>query len=402
MPHEAENSDHPSTLPAPELNPLLNPLLAQNMGRWAEVYFTSPPDKREQAVLELLHQLEAESAQRENGVIADPASEEQLSATESSETSPVAEPEPELIRSESLPCQSCGHENSTDQRFCGMCGVLLDDELEPVERQIAEQQIEDVPHDYEPATRMESGGSSVFSRDGMSAERRVERTLALDEPVPVETVREILSNDDTMKWGLAAEAAPSPYRGYIGAGLAILILSLAYVAWRSTQATSGMSHTAPQPPPATASQPEAPAPAATPSVSNQAESNPTTIKPVSASAAKRVPAEKTERAAAAPIEKTSQAPVGAGNGSEELAMAQSYLNGANGRQRDSAQAAGWLWKAVAKKNADATLLLSDLYLKGDGVSKSCDQARVLLDAAARKGAKGAGEQLRHLQAFGCE
>jgi TPR repeat protein len=43
-----------------------------------------------------------------------------------------------------------------------------------------------------------------------------------------------------------------------------------------------------------------------------------------------------------------------------------------------------------------------LYLKGDGVSKNCDQARVLLDSAARAGVKDAGERLRHLQAFGCD
>ena len=83
-------------------------------------------------------------------------------------------------------------------------------------------------------------------------------------------------------------------------------------------------------------------------------------------------------------------------------MARGYLDGTNGRGRDSAEAAKWLWKAIAKHNPDATLLLSDLYLKGDGVSKNCDQARVLLDSAALQGAKSAGERLRHFQAFGCQ
>ena len=92
----------------------------------------------------------------------------------------------------------------------------------------------------------------------------------------------------------------------------------------------------------------------------------------------------------------------AGNGDEELAMAQRYLAGGDGLQRNSAEAAKWLWKSLAKQNANATLLLADLYLKGDGVSKNCDQARVLLDSAARSGMKQAGERLRHLEAFGCE
>src|SRR6478735_7289528 len=51
------------SLPRPELNPLMNPLLGKNMGRWAQVYFTAPPEKREQAVEELLRQLEMESGQ---------------------------------------------------------------------------------------------------------------------------------------------------------------------------------------------------------------------------------------------------------------------------------------------------------------------------------------------------
>ncbi len=83
-------------------------------------------------------------------------------------------------------------------------------------------------------------------------------------------------------------------------------------------------------------------------------------------------------------------------------MAQRYLNGFNGQGRDSAEAAKWLWKSIAKHNSAATVLLADLYLKGEGVSKNCDQARVLLDSAARKGYSPAGERLRNLQAFGCQ
>jgi len=49
LPQPLKDSDE-TKLPHPELNPLLNPLLAENMGRWAEVYFTNPPEKREQAI----------------------------------------------------------------------------------------------------------------------------------------------------------------------------------------------------------------------------------------------------------------------------------------------------------------------------------------------------------------
>ena len=50
----AENESSPQGLPRPDLNPLVNPLLGEHMGRWAEVYFTSPPEEREQ-VTETVH-----------------------------------------------------------------------------------------------------------------------------------------------------------------------------------------------------------------------------------------------------------------------------------------------------------------------------------------------------------
>jgi TPR repeat protein len=91
-----------------------------------------------------------------------------------------------------------------------------------------------------------------------------------------------------------------------------------------------------------------------------------------------------------------------GNGAAELALAENYLNGRPTGVRDSSEAAKWLWKSVGKRNAGASLLLSDLYLRGDGVPQSCDQARLLLYAAARRRARGAAERIRNLQAFGCQ
>jgi hypothetical protein len=55
----AQPTDDPKVriLPDSELNPLLNPLLVTHMGRWAEVYFTSPPEKRAEAVSDLVREL---------------------------------------------------------------------------------------------------------------------------------------------------------------------------------------------------------------------------------------------------------------------------------------------------------------------------------------------------------
>jgi TPR repeat protein len=84
------------------------------------------------------------------------------------------------------------------------------------------------------------------------------------------------------------------------------------------------------------------------------------------------------------------------NGTQELMLAQRYLD-----QNEPSVASRWLWKAVSKKNGRAAMLLADLYARGDGVSKSCDQARVLLMAAAKKGAVGAGERLQSLESGSC-
>ena len=81
-----------------------------------------------------------------------------------------------------------------------------------------------------------------------------------------------------------------------------------------------------------------------------------------------------------------------------MVQAERYLSPSS---RDSAEAARWLWKAVGKENGRAVLLLSDLYAKGDGVAKSCDQARLLLMVAAKKGNTDAASRLRSFDSTGC-
>jgi TPR repeat protein len=51
---------------------------------------------------------------------------------------------------------------------------------------------------------------------------------------------------------------------------------------------------------------------------------------------------------------------------------------------DTAASAAWLWKATAKGNPDAPVQLADMYIRGVGVPKSCEQAMVLLKTAAEK------------------
>lgn len=60
-----------------------------------------------------------------------------------------------------------------------------------------------------------------------------------------------------------------------------------------------------------------------------------------------------------------------------------------------------LWSEVAQGNTGAEVTLAKLYLIGSGVTKSCDQARVLLRAAAKKGNVEAIDKLQQIEHHGC-
>ncbi len=431
MPPQDDHADGPSTLPHPDLNPLLNPLLGQNMGRWAEVYFTSAPEKREQAVLDLLRELQAESAA--SAVAPRPPVSEEAAQPVTGTAG---------VRAARVRCPACGRENPASHRFCGMCGRAVAGhgtapdlpvagpaaELPVPDFGVADFSAADLVADLDSA-RLDSGGleAVLFEDRHVGDPRQAERGNAsefapvktafhapalLGSELPLSAPRQ---EDDYRAYqtGGILDPAPAsrPRRVYLGIALACVIVVLAYMAWRSVQAPPS-SLVALQATPAVMTQPAASAPTL---LNPSTVAAPDSSSPASRQAAvpsrdgtDRVPgasakADAASRAASTSAinQKNTQAAALAGNGGEELATAQSYLNGTAGRQRDSAEAAKWLWKAIAKHNGEAALLLSDLYLKGDGVAQNCDQARVLLDAAAVRGVKGAAERLRHLQAFGC-
>jgi hypothetical protein len=426
---QTEHSEGPSILPPPELNPLLNPLLAENMGRWAQVYFTAPPEKREQAVQELVRELEAENSTRAQAVVAASSLVTPSSVGEQG-SEPVGSPAPlaSQVHPTLVRCHACGRKNPSSQRFCGMCGTRLGeggaaadlhrddphgDDLHVADLHIEDQGMEN-PFQDEPAPFVQNQESHFVPRDHDVYKPR----LNTNELSLFQSMRDVGYNDEYPDEILSPPHTSGSYRLYVGIVLTIIIGALAYMAWRGAQATSQTSHLETPAPPAATTEPATSAPAPpspaktdTPdraaSAENQAAgpsreaAEPPRAKPVRNAATTRSNKASAPRRTPRP-EKTPQAEALAGTGAEELAVAQRYLNGTNGQGRNSAEAAKWLWKAMAKHNGDAPLLLSDLYLKGDGVSKNCDQARVLLDAAALKGVKDAGQRLRHLQAFGCQ
>jgi hypothetical protein len=73
----------------------------------------------------------------------------------------------------------------------------------------------------------------------------------------------------------------------------------------------------------------------------------------------------------------------------------------NTRSQDPAEEVRALWSAVGQGNTAAEVTLAKLYLIGGGVAKNCDQARVLLRAAAKKGNTEAISKLSQITRQGC-
>jgi Sel1 repeat-containing protein len=328
-------------VPEPQLNPVLNPILAAHMGRWAEVYFTTLPEKREQAVSQLLLELQ-------NEYFPEPATLQVIDAA----------PNDKEVEGEKAP-----------------------DEPPPV--------AEAVPIFAAPCGKPElpiAGDSPEHAAgESRSTAARLDRD---DFEARWKPPAKILQHRD------ARSAKPAPvaysYRIYAGVVLVILLTFLLYRAWRSEKTISPDAGI--QPP-----APFAPAPEASPP-----DSSVQTRNKIAAAQRKRRPTGARTTSKVATTAKSRSVIGTEQTGVYEFVTAERYLKGSLGTTPDSQEAVRWLWKAVGDGNLAATMALSDLYLRGEGVPKSCDQARMLLDSAARKGGTAAAERLRHMQAFGCE
>lgn len=359
-----------------DLNPLLNPMLEENLGRWAQVYFTNPPEKRERAVMDLLRELENRST------------------GQPTETAPLRNSGATGPAVQKVPCAVCNGENRPDQKFCGFCGTPL--RAQPLAEQAA-------PH-LEPAPQ---GESMSF--------------LGLSPSAPPENDLAFLREKSFEKAYYEPDSGPHRVR-YMVAALVILAGGITYLSWpvlrthlpRSWQ-MSLQTQVAPAAPPAS------PGPQSPATMSSQPAA------PVAATAAPQSPAPAAQRHAEDQAKAPSAGPAksqepsangpdlsthsvtlasdthashGVADGSQELLLAERYLHEGDSAT-NRAQAARWLWKSVSKQNPHAALLLADMYTRGDGVSKSCDQARILLGAAAGKGLQDAALKLHNLESSGC-
>jgi hypothetical protein len=375
---DQENSGSQVELPNPDLNPMVNPTLGRNLGRWAQVYFENAPENRDKAVGDLLRELEDEGgvAQRKG-----PKSERVARLAEQPpepEHVELTDAQPQLIERGETPaapardviaCPRCKYENSSAQSFCGMCGATL--KVSPAaENSVTQRQ---VPPDNVDWLRDQPLASFRASEEDRGAER-------------------------------------NPGGRVVAIMVAILIAVFSwYTWWNRSRADLGPKATQ------SVATPAAPQGQASP---ESPRKEPAAEKAADIAAPQHLPAEDAQvEIKSRPVESTPAeikataaneanrnkivSPINSANGEAELATAQSYLYGVNGR-KDTQEAAKWLWKAVGKQNRTALLLLADLYQHGDGVAKSCDQAQLLLVAAAKKGLPEAGERLRYLQSAGCK
>jgi hypothetical protein len=361
-------------LPRADLNPLVNPLLAENMGRWAQVYFTSPPNQREHAVEKLLEELKAGSGSKK------PASSEPISLSEKTELPKLPNSKPEIVPSglpvrnsvddephltdepsqHAVVCPGCLHKNSAEQRFCGICGMALRSEV-AAPKSLAP------PRPAQPSKHDENSESDW---DWLR-----QRTLS----------------------GYEVQSEKRNYSRSLFVVLALLVIAAGgYFLWQNRarlthQQAPASSVSLPEPssaPSMTIPIPATPAPTPVKSEAKQ--------KPQRSSPALKANEEPGLQEKANTQAGESSGTLSSDNGRDELDRARQYLSG-EGVPKSSWMASQLLWKAIGKQNSDAVLLLSDLYARGDGVPRSCEQARILLVTAAKKGSPAAAQKLRSIE-----
>ena len=332
-------------------------------------------------------------------------------------------------------CERCGHLNLGALRFCGMCGSTL---IIHAASQKSEP-LPETPH-QDSSLRWEEAAESIpeFSGRATHSDGALEVRPDADadpwaatnsprrdfEPQAEEREEERKEREGELNLppsevpalsSFTTEPTSRHYRLYVGLIVLTFLGVLVYVTWRDNSGKTTVSSALPS---AVTDSSIAPAPSpkpkSTPATSTQSALKQEAVKQsvLAQSAATKVstgqtnlpPANHGTKAPASskPLATAGAEPSSAAanpSGAEELAAAQKYLQAG---PEGASQAVPLLWKAVAKENAAAALLLSDLYLRGDGVGKSCDQAKLLLHAAARQAGAAAADRLQRLHDYGCQ
>ena len=70
-------------------------------------------------------------------------------------------------------------------------------------------------------------------------------------------------------------------------------------------------------------------------------------------------------------------------------------------RRNGQPSADQLWAAFQAGSITAAVTLADRYITGEGVGKNCEQARILLTVASKRGSAAARRKLQELESAGC-
>ena len=324
-------------------------------------------------------------------------------------------------------CHACQRRSPAGQRFCGYCGS----KFSQVEPPVVERSVQEKARETWPFTPANPVNVNVRVDDATRQSRP-----ARDPDQDFDELRDPELSENELQF-LRYKVASNSWEHSAGRGwkVAVVLLVLAGVSYAGyrvyveqsspppvlyrAEPQEAPSAAEPNSSPAATATPPAAAPGSKPDeVGEQAKSaTDSTVDQGSASARTArelkpetnspahlaVPSTSQEPAEEAPPAATTlpvpQASVD--GGVQELQTAQRYLAG-SGAQRDPSEAAKWLWRAVGKQNGPAILLLSDLYAKGEGVSRNCDQARLLLLTAVKKKVPDSATQLRRLELSGCQ
>lgn len=433
-------------LPNSRLNPLLNPLLAKHLGRWAHIYYTASVDKREAAVESLVCELEAEEAKltsagnspvpqappesftptsyssRVTGPVLVtpprpearpmdiPAAPKPVSADPpaiagpvhrgplNAPTGPDPEPDPDPryaapieSASESMPesWRDLMRRHSADPQPeephpAAEVQRLEDQRLE--DQRLEDQRLEDKRLEDQ---RLASRGREDSSHIALSSQESAPTSVFVPE-IDHKSAEDYRSFDDLLARSNATEPEinpPAPRRSRAALAAVAVLVIFGGIVWivQSRHARPAVAN------PARVATPTAQAPAPSPVPAAAAPS----AHPAAESQIQSVPVPQVT-----PPAEVLPPP------DPELAAGMRALQG-NGVPRDSAEAARHLWQSVKNQNNAALVVLAGLYAQGDGVAKDCDQAKILLNAASR-GAKSPGQTQRvaatraTLRTSGCE
>ncbi len=350
----------------------------------------NPHLQTDPALLELLKKLEKEEAMNKRSALDHPVQEDDSSN------------EPEIV------CSACRWSNPPNQRFCGFCGGLLQVEhlnteaslpFSPGVPGVPRKPPASVQPPVRPAAPAVPPPAAFAAPRGDDPEAPLQflryKTFAVSE--------EEESISGRMKFAIVVLLL-------VSAG----VLGYRWYTRRAEMRTAQPAATEPAAPPA---RPETPpqtqAQSTSQTAAQSAPEQTATAKPAETQPQTQPRVKSTQaegQKAAPPTRSASQERLPeaasltsrdnpAAYGSQELNQAVRYLSGGN---RNTGAAARLLWKAVAKENGRASVLLADLYARGDGVEKNCDQAQLLLMAAAKKGVPDAASKLRFLRSTGCK